>query len=264
MESIASKLKTRRESLNISLEQISKDTHISIHHLNSLESDRYDDLPGGMYNRAILRAYCDEIGLNKDEILQCYDDKVAPPQENPVINSSSQPLSLNIKTHTAVFWSIVFLLGIGLLLNRGLFVSALSPYFPTDRGIASSELASGHRAPAKTVSADTTAQTAFGADDANLPALRLEIVGKEECWISVDSDNSGAVSKLMSPGDVELFTAAGTISLIVGNAGGISLRINDQSAKTLGQSGQVVHLTIDKDALPTLIDHSMAIGKVND
>ncbi|MDR0311414.1 MAG: helix-turn-helix domain-containing protein, partial [Acidobacteriota bacterium] len=49
MESIASKLKTKRESLNISLEQISEDTRISVHHLRSLEKGRYDDLPGGMY-----------------------------------------------------------------------------------------------------------------------------------------------------------------------------------------------------------------------
>jgi len=254
MESIASKLKTKRESLNISLEQISINTRISIRHLKSLEGDRYDDLPGGMYNRAILRAYCDEIGLNKEEILQCYDDEIAPCQENPVINSPTRQFSLNIKTHTAVIWSMVFLLGIGLLLNRGLFVSALSPYFPADQGMTSSDPIYGQRAPAKTVSADTTAQSAFSTDDANLAALRLEIISKEECWISVDSDNSGAISKLLSPGDVESYTADRTISLIVGNAGGISLRINDQTAKTLGQSGQVVRLTIDKDTLTNLLD----------
>ena len=258
MESIASKLRTKRESLNISLEQISKDTRISIHHLKSLESDRYDDLPGGMYNRAILRAYCDEIGLNKDEILQCYDDEIATCQENPVITPPTRQLSLNFKTHTAVIWSMVFLLVIGLLLNRGLFISALSPYFPSNQGVTSSDTESGQIAPTKTVNADTTAQSAFSTDSANLPALRLEIVGKEECWISVDSDDSGAISKLLSPGDVEFFTADQKIYLIIGNAGGISLRINDRSAKSLGQSGQVIRLTIDEETLPNLLDHSIS------
>ena len=275
MESIASKLKTKRESLNISLEQISEATRISVHHLKSLENGRYGDLPGGMYNRAILRAYCDAIGLDleNDESLQRYGDEIAPQQKEPVVDSSNQQhFSLNIKTHTAVIWSMAFLLCVGLFMNRHWLVSALSPYSsseydrPTEQPSAS----------AKTVNADTTVNAATDAQTANVsdettPAasrsgsnetaavsqpLRLEIVGKEECWLSIDSDESGAVTKMLSPGDVEFFTAARTIFLIVGNAGGVSLRINDRAAKTLGQSGQVVRLTIDKDTLPSLIDPS--------
>ena len=278
METIASKLKTRRESLNISLEQISQNTRISIHNLRSLENGRYADLPGGMYNRAILRTYCDEIGLDKDELLQCYDDETAPRQEKPIISSPRRP-SPGIKANTVVFGILIFISGIGLFLSGEWLISVLSPYVLSGYGNPISGLQAAADAQTENVPAETTftvsrsdsnndsldslnappkptAQSAFKANTNNLQPLRLEIFGKEECWLSIDSDESGAVTKILSPGEVEFFTATRTISLIVGNAGGVSLRINDRAAKTLGQSGQVVRLTIDENTLHNLIDPS--------
>jgi len=293
MESIASKLRTRRESLNVSLEQISEYTHISIHHLRSLESGCYADLPGGMYNRAILRVYCDLIGLDKEEILQGYEDEAAPlhGQEKPFTGPSFSSPS-RIKFHTVAVWSLIFIFGIGIYLSREWFVTALSPYVSPDSGSPAGDLPQEQPAQTETVNADTpanstedeqaanvsaqaapgaslpdvnkaveappekTVQSAPAAVNADLLPLRLEIVGKEECWLSVDSDESGAVTKILSSGDVIVFTANRTISLIIGNAGGIALRINDRAAKTLGQKGEVVHLTIDKNTLSRFIDPS--------
>jgi len=259
MESIASKLRTRRESLNISLEQVSNDTRISIHHLKSLENGCYADLPGGMYNRAILRAYCDALDLDKDDILHCYDDEISP---QPVISPDVPPPS-KIKIHTAVIWSLVFLLAVGLFLNRGWLAAALSSSSPAKTASVSvkttpetSMNGDGDKdieaLPEQTV--QTTTKKADITDPQTL--LRLEIVGTEECWISVNRDESGAVTKILSPGDVAFYTAARTISLTIGNAGGVSLRINDRAAKTLGIQGQVVHLIIDKDTLQNFIDPS--------
>ena len=252
METIASKLKTRRESLDISLEQIAKNTRIGIYHLESLEGGRYAELPGGMYNRAILRAYCDEIGLDNDEILKCYNDEIAPEQK-PAIRPP--PRDFTPRTHTILVWSLIFIFGIGLFLSREWLAAALSPYFSSDYGGQISGLQ-----PEQPTTTESDAQTENVAVktivQSKLQPLRLEIVGKEECWLSINSDESGTVTKTLSPGDVEFFTANRTISLIVGNAGGVLLRINDRTAKTLGQSGQVVRLTINEDTLPNLIDPS--------
>ena len=288
MESIASKLKTRRESLNISVEQISQNTCISLHHLKSLENGCYSDLPGGMYNRAILRSYCDELDLDKNEILRCYDDEIGPHQEKPATIHTISSFS-KIKAHTVAAWCLIFIFGIGLFFGRGWIVSALSPYFSSDYDKSSGDLLTDlSPVQSKTVNANTlvemvnthteiplsdfpgdnadndaaealsqqTDQPMFTMDNASLKPLRLEIAGKEECWFSIDSDGFGAVTKTLAPGDVEFFTATRTILLTVGNAGGVSIRINDHTVKTLGQSGQVVHLTIDKDTLQNFIDPS--------
>jgi cytoskeletal protein RodZ len=208
-----------------------------------------------MYNRAILRAYCDELGLDKNELIQCYDEEIAPCEEVQAISPSFPPGS-KIKTHTAVVWSVIFLFCIGLFLNRGWLIMALSTHYSSDHGSPADDLQTGQPYSEHEASPGQTIQPALKADTAALQPLRLEIVGTEECWLSINRDDLGTVTKILSPGDVELLTATRTISLIVGNAGGISLRINNRAAKTLGQSGQVVHLTIDKDTLQNLFDPS--------
>ena len=296
MELIASKLKTTRESLNISLEQVSKDTRIGLRQLESLECGRYSDLPGGMYNRAIIGAYCDELGLDRNEILRRYDDEVAPALKNTSTNPLSTRFHPRIYTsfylhfqknkHAFAALCLVVVFGSGLFLIRGRLTSVLSPYFSPDNGGMANRLPSidppatekfvnsgaaegegGIRDPESPAipsaggSADASppyGRTAQATDSVNLQALRIEIVSRAKCWLSITSDGAGAVIKTLSPGDVEFFTASRTVSLIVGNAGGVSLRINDRAAKTLGQAGQVVRLTINEDTLPSLLDPSVS------
>jgi cytoskeletal protein RodZ len=245
-----------------------------------------------MYRRAILRSYCDVLGLDKNEILQCYNDEITPHPE-PVA-SKPVPHPSNIKIYTAAAFSLIIIFGTGFFLSREWLGPVLSQYFSSDSGSAPADFAAGRHVPQKTVRAyetiteaedeqtplanisSETANTAFrndngktaetlpeqtakptpAAGNSNMQPLRLEIVGKEECWLSINSDESGAVTKILSPGDTEFFTASRTISLIVGNAAGISLVINDRVARTLGQKGEVVRLTIDKDTLQNLIDPS--------
>ena len=75
MISVKSKLKAEREKIGVTLEQISSDTHISLHHLESIEEGRFADLPGGMYNRAFIKAYCESIQLDPGEILERYEQE---------------------------------------------------------------------------------------------------------------------------------------------------------------------------------------------
>ena len=81
MGSIASDLKLERQKRNISLAQIAADTRISLHFLESLEEGRYSELPGGMYNRAFLRAYCERLNLNQQDILNRYEAEISPPMD---------------------------------------------------------------------------------------------------------------------------------------------------------------------------------------
>ncbi len=84
--------------------------------------------------------------------------------------------------------------------------------------------------------------------------LQLEIEATEKCWISVDRDGSPAVRKLLEAGEVQSFRADDRFYLIVGNAGGVHLKINGKPAKPLGKQGEVMKLLINEKNLPDLID----------
>ena len=77
MGSVAIDLKEEREKKNISLAQIASDTRISLRYLQCIEEGRFSDLPGGVYNRAFLKAYCESINIDPREILERYDAQVA-------------------------------------------------------------------------------------------------------------------------------------------------------------------------------------------
>jgi cytoskeleton protein RodZ len=66
MGDFGSDLKMEREKSGISLEQIAQSTKVSVRHLRALEDQRFDQLPGGIFNRGILRGYLRYLHLDED------------------------------------------------------------------------------------------------------------------------------------------------------------------------------------------------------
>lgn len=271
MESIASELKAQRENRKISLSQIAADTRISLRHLQSLEEGRFNDLPGGMYNRAFLRAYCESLNLDQAEILRRYEAEVLPHPEKPAKSKSHIPSTFRI--HPVMIWSLMLVVsGTGIFLSRKWIGAVFSPYFSGSSGAQVSNLppkqpeAAPQRAPLPAPLPEPAEVEAAAPDAAAgaLPAtaptpaagFRLEVTAKEKCWVSINSDGSPVFSRVIEPGETQSFSAAQSLSIKVGNAGGVSLRINGKSAKPLGKPGEVINLLINETTLPDLIDRS--------
>jgi cytoskeleton protein RodZ len=81
LPSFGEKLKLEREKRKITLEQISGSTKIGTRMLQALEEDKFNQLPGGIFNKGFVRAYSRCVGLDEDqtvaEYLQASGD--APP-----------------------------------------------------------------------------------------------------------------------------------------------------------------------------------------
>jgi DnaJ-class molecular chaperone len=65
-------LKRFRETLGISLENISQETKIKVSHLQALESGDIESLPGPFFIRGFLKAYASSLKLNPDELVKGY------------------------------------------------------------------------------------------------------------------------------------------------------------------------------------------------
>ncbi len=59
-------LKAERERRGISLNDVAVSTRVSMRHLHALEEDNYRQLPGGVFNRGIVRSYAQHCGLDVD------------------------------------------------------------------------------------------------------------------------------------------------------------------------------------------------------
>jgi cytoskeleton protein RodZ len=284
MESVALELKSAREKRKLSLVQIAADTHISMRHLESLEEGRYGDLPGGIYNRAFLRAYCERLDLDQREIIRRYEEEMLPLAENlPKSKVHIPPQNTSLQISPVIIWSIMLLISAtGLFFSRKWIYAVFSPYFnhtpankmrfepPPKQVVPPAPVIqpeSGSKTPSvlsPTPSGTSNTQASEAGfpssnkSDSSLtaakPALQLELAATEKCWISIDRDGSSALRKLLEPGEVQIFDAEEKFWLVIGNAGGIKLKINGKPLKQLGLPGEVRRLLIDKESLPALLD----------
>ncbi len=66
MDDLGRQLKRAREARGVSLRDIATRTKISITALEALERSEFHRLPGGIFSRAVVRAYAAEVGLDPD------------------------------------------------------------------------------------------------------------------------------------------------------------------------------------------------------
>jgi len=77
MASFGETLKRERELREISLREISDATKINIRYLEALETNRFDILPGGLFNKGFIRAYATFIGVDSETMVTCYLQEIS-------------------------------------------------------------------------------------------------------------------------------------------------------------------------------------------
>ncbi|MBI4169218.1 MAG: DUF4115 domain-containing protein [Acidobacteria bacterium] len=81
MASFGETLKRERELREISLRQVSEATKINIRYLEALEQNRFNVLPGGLFNKGFIRAYATYIGIDGETMVNSYLHEVAAREE---------------------------------------------------------------------------------------------------------------------------------------------------------------------------------------
>jgi cytoskeletal protein RodZ len=66
------KFRKERERRGIKLEDVSNSTKIGSRMLRAIEEERFDQLPGGVFNKGFIRAYAKYLGLDEEEIITGY------------------------------------------------------------------------------------------------------------------------------------------------------------------------------------------------
>jgi cytoskeleton protein RodZ len=82
MDSFGDRLRQAREKLNLSIDQVSRDTHIARRYVEGLEREDFAGFPGETYSMGFLRNYAAFLGIDADEMVAMY--KNLRIQEQPV------------------------------------------------------------------------------------------------------------------------------------------------------------------------------------
>ncbi len=256
MATFGEKLRRERELRGVSLREIAEATKISVRFLQALEQDRIEILPEGIFRRAFVRQYAKYVGLDADRIVaeflytQGNETEAGPTKlRRFVVPPGTLPVAagLSLLVWLAFPWN-------GAARRDEPAPSAASRPVSIPREHVYPPAATPEPIPVATQGEPSLSVQSKHA------GLVLTLSAKQDCWVSVSADGAPVLDRVLSAGETQTLEAHGEIVLSVGNAGGLSFRVNDRPGVPLGKSGEVKkNIVITRQNLPTLIEEPPSV-----
>ena len=257
MATFGENLRRERELRGISLHEIAEATKISARFLQGLEQDRVELLPGGIFRRSFVRQYAKYVGLDADRIVAEF--LYAHGNEAQIGPAAARGFVIPPGT-------LPILAGLGLLAwllfpwNDALHRDAPAPSTASMPASIPREHVYPPAAtpePIPVVAAESGPSVSVRSKD---DGLVLTLSAQQDCWVFVSADGAPVLDRVLFAGETQTLEAHGEIVLSVGNAGGLSFRVNDRPGVPLGKSGEVKkNIVITRQNLPTLIEEPPSV-----
>lgn len=265
MNDFGKSFKDARLAQGLTLEHIALETKISTRFLEAIEEERFTVLPGGIFNRGFIRTYASRLGLDPDDAVARYRKLAEPREFEPILPPVPEAYRSNRNPHEKYLYAgALVALVVGVMLFYAISRPAPPPVpatsgpalvspVPAGAPPSAPESAPVTLSPDESAAAQPAMPASVALDSAGASGLAIEMQVQEPTWISISADGKVLTSEVLQPGTTKKFTAHESIGLKIGNAGGLQLKINDQTVPPLGRSGQVKSLVITPGNLKDLI-----------
>ncbi|MEM8530117.1 MAG: RodZ domain-containing protein [Chloroflexota bacterium] len=268
MSQLGEQLRAVRESQGISLSQAAVETRILQRYLVALEDGDYQHLPGDVYARGFIRNYAEYLGLSPEELMELYRQERGVTDPIQVVPATSAPRirGFSIPSFFSVFFVALALVGVTYLLLN------LTGNLDTDSAVADRPTPpAATPEPLPTATLEPTSETTLAEDSTTpepsngaagvtirptnqtevTPTPEAPIVGEIRIddgnnpgsWVSVTLDGDTDFQGTLTSNESRSFTAENNVSILVGNAGVVSIVINGEDSGPLGRAGEVVTFT---------------------
>lgn len=227
---VGEKLRAAREQRGVSLEQAAEATRISKRYLQALEADSpLDDLLNPAYARLFLKNYAKYLNLDPEEVAP--PPAEPPPIEPPTIDVLRPAMRPDGRLLSRVLMAaaVIALIGLAITRNYGQPQRETAEAPPTP---ASTPTQTGPASPSPAPSPSPTPATGLNA------ILRVT----DRSWVSVTADGENVIRETVDPPRSLTLEADRLLEVILGNGGGVRLRLNGELVST-GQPGEVVRLS---------------------
>lgn len=259
METVGQLLKAGRIQSNKSLDEIAEATKIRRGLLEAIEEDRCELLPPRIYLRGMIKLFAQEVGADVDAVLDTFEsvslDKTGG-EEKKDVKRQPQPASPRTYIPLILIIIVAFLVYF-FLINKSAIqdesspvtapaqqevttVSAPAPVTTTTAAVAvPAPAAKGPAAPAAAPSPVSTPKPALP-----LPAgpFTIRFEAKALTWMRIQVDQEQRFDILLRPGESYKQTATRTMTVRLGNAGGVTIYCNEALLGTAGKPGEVMNL----------------------
>jgi len=265
LETLGEYLKTKRETRNITLEEVSKVTKIRKAILEAFENNRYDLLPPRVFAQGFLKTYASYLGLDESEVVKQYHEALEGRDvKEDKGESGGQKRSIKVLSPTralVLFTVFVLALAIWFFLlpqgEKGIFVLKKSrqkstaesikllpipkPEIPEQKG-EEKVVRKENELDFSGKSADRSVVKEEKEGEAEQMVLR--VLSTEITWIKFQLDRDEPFEVLLRPDESFKVKANEKFNLRIGNAGGVELFLNERALGSPGKRGEVIDLTL--------------------
>lgn len=231
-------LQALRFEKKISLEKISDETRIGLPMLQLIEKEDHDKLPDEVFVKGFLRAYAKAIGADGNEAVRRYESRLRVVQKLDGTHLDS------VIGFTRSGWKLVLVTGLYLALilvtvyGHGYIEHYLSDEV-SDEKQSTNEIVPAVNTPALPESVAQSESKGHVSDK-----QVLNITAHEDTWIKIIIDKGSSKNYELVAGDHLELKAASSFSLLIGNATGVKITLNDKLIPVSGKSGEVVNLDL--------------------
>jgi len=232
----------RRERLirDVTLEEISASTKISVRLLTALERSDVAKLPAPVFTRGFIRAYSRHLGLDADEMVNAYLADLAPEKTREAVPRKGSRRSRFLRGRRGVAGTLVVtvtgiltLLGLIARPQRQSYAAMVLPARPVASVSFKNVAVSPGPAPSVPLSAaEPTAKTS--------ESVSLVLEFDDDSWTELSADGQPIFSGLVRRGEKRAFEARSGFRITLGNAGGVRVTVDGHALQPLGGAGEVV------------------------
>ena len=279
VQSFGQHLRAARLKAGYDLEYVSSETKISPDMLRAIEEEEYGRLPEPVYVMGFIRSFASVVGADADWAVRDYSknrdlyaDLRHSESEYAMRGNSAWPKLLIVVIVAVIVAAAAYF---GYSLYQDLFDSGDSKTPPVaekapDEG-QNADAISGGDLPEKNESelqteivgdADTSGSADADASDGKKegaaeekpaaeqaepsagPPYELVVEAKENTWMKIIVDGQHTKEYNLKPGDRIVVDAESKYNILIGNAGGIRMNLNDKPVPSPGKSGQVVNIVL--------------------
>ncbi len=282
MGSFGERLRREREMRGITIEEIAEATKIGSRNLRALEEEKFDLLPGGIFNKGFVRAYSKYLGLDEEQAVADYiaaetafheADSDGPDQ--PVVVAPRRSFAAPIVVVLVVVVALGGFFGWRYYQNRlaqreaervaeaaekaaqNAPAPAPAPPSPTIAAAPTDGSSDPSQAPGTTSSTTSlpTSSTTPAANPDTTAATPLVdgfvvlLKAKQDSWVSAKADGKSVFSALLKAQNEKTLRARDRMEVMLGNAGGIQVSYNGKDLNLANTSGQVKTLVFTAQGL---------------
>jgi cytoskeleton protein RodZ len=235
----------RRERLirEVSLEEISGATKISVRLLTALEKSDLAKLPAPVFTRGFIRSYSRHLGLDPDEMVNAYLADLAPEKSREATPKKGGLRSRFLRGRRAAAGTLVVSVAATLLL-LGLIARPQQRSEPgrtsADRPVAPVSFKNVAVSPAPLPAVIVPESPAAAEPSAPVSGVSMLLEFDQDSWTEISADGAPVFSGLLRRGTKRQFVAREGFRLTLGNAGGVRVTVDGRALEPLGSSGQVV------------------------